>query len=813
MFSSSPLSGVVADVKLAVRRSVATPGYTAFAGLSIGVGLGTAIAVYSIAGALFWPKIGIENPRGAYVLAVTDASRQQTTWQSAFSNLEVAELQAAVPEGAPLAKATELFLPLATNRGPRLVQVEAIDGAYFQVLGVKSQAGRLLGPADVSESHATALVSHSLWQSEFEGPFSAGRTITLAGTRFEVIGVADPSYKGLRPPMSGRTELWIPRSSIPHAQLASKRWTAISRPDEDDLVPALTSAIAAVRRDGSGKRAEIQWTLVPLEDALWDAPAGILPYLLLSGAVVVLVIAITNLSSLSLARGSRLGAEYAARAALGASRWRLVRLHLAETILLAAAGGILSIIVASALLGVATVDIPQGNGRVSALEPVLDISSLSFGLIGLALVLLGFGLLPGLRLTHSSLRASLTLGTGVIASSWSSQTRAIRWQVAGSTCLLLIAVACGQLALSGLGRSHSVVLDGLAMATVNYAVPVNNRERTYRSVDAILAALNREPGIAAAASAGFPFGSGSTPLAAVTSPKTPGMLALGDSTAYGIPVSATFFSTLGLHVVRGRPFSDTDTAESPAVSILSRSLAARIFGSDNPVGNIVAVRFWPGPGSKTPMREFAVVGVVEDALTGNRSGDAPAIYVPLTQHYEPAITFLARAGSDRDPLTLLRSTIPQHDSELAVLSSGMGVNVAAGFYVLAKYAAVLAVTLGAVSALLVMVGLYGLLSQSIRDRTREVGLRMALGAHPEAIRRAIVWQGTKPVVVGVLVGAFLGTAVRLMIRALLPVPFAATDLWILLMACLPIILLALVASYRPGRSASLIEPATALRHL
>jgi putative ABC transport system permease protein len=538
----------------------------------------------------------------------------------------------------------------------------------------------------------------------------------------------------------------------------------------------------------------------------------------LAVAMLVLLVAASNLANLVLARGTSRAHEFAVLSALGASRMRLVRQLAAEGVLLAAAGGLAALVLTDVLLAAATLEVPIGNGRTVRIEPTLQPSVLLTAAISLGAALLIFGVGPALRLTRGEVRPVFGHAVGVSGIPRRRLWRSTRWQVTAATVLSLVAAILVRVAVQE-GRADSGIdEDRLAVAVVHFDA-MRGQDRAYarQVVDAVVARLRQTPGIeSAAASAGVPFGLTITPLAKVA---TSGRLQ-GDDTrsfsgtgALAMVVTPGIFETLGVPIVAGRALelADDQTGAAP-VAVISETQARSLFSrSDASVlGREIEVQVWARP----PTLPVTVVGIAHDTDVGSRlDRDTGLVYLPRSVAFSPGWAFLVRSADPDAASVALRTAITQADRDLGVWTAGAGPVMLAGGYAVLRMLSAVTLGLAGIALLLSMVGLYGVLSYVISRQMHELGLRMALGATAGTLHWQTVAQGLRPVGAGLTVGVLFALFARAGLRLGTGAPIEVIDLAATGIVAGAVVLVAIVACLLPARRAARVDPSIALREL
>jgi predicted permease len=834
-----PVRNLGRDFQYAWRRLRATPKFATFAVVTLALGIGATTATYSVVHAALGPPPGVAAPERLVNITHSDGA---SIPMIALSYGDYRDLRARQTTFQGLTGWAFLRPAVAVNDEASTEWIEASSGEYFQVLGVLPQAGRTFGMAD-DEVGATpvAVISDGGWHRLFGGAADViGRWISINGVAFQIVGVAPREFAGLFNGGLVPTTLWVPLNSLRALPSApnggrnnfdvndrSNRWIQVrarlrdgiaveqARAEVQSIARTLDRTMPLHDSNVSPPPYETSrpWLVRPTVDVpIGEWSAGVLKPLAatLMGAVgLVLLVACTNLANLMLARSSSRRQELAIRLAMGASRWRVIRESLVEGLLLAAGGGLGGLLIARVLLVAIGRDLAVGS-LVLHLEPRIDLPAILMSLAATSLALLVTSLAPAWQSTRADVRSALAAdGSQASVARW----RGRRWLIAAQVTVSFVLAAVAALSLAQVRASsrqdEGVNLARLAVADVDFTLQNYDDARVQQIVDAALAVVTRRPDVEAAAwSTGFAVGM-TTPGGLV------GLTADPKEGAALISATSGLFATLGVSIVHGRPLSDHDTSMSESVGVISARTANRLFGRTDAVGQSIFVRFFSR--DRTPVtKRLTVVGVAADTDTGEiGQRDPDVVYLPLAQQFWPRLVLTARATGDPEPLVgALRKTLASVAPGLAVAQSGTGQALTNGpSSVFLKIVALLSGVLGALALILALAGLYGVLSHLVERRTREIGVRMALGAARTDMYRMVVRDGLRPVVAGVVIGLLIGVLVR---RAL--TPFFARLLPTVdpaVMIVLPLLMLAagVVAAYLPARRAARVDPNVALREL
>jgi putative ABC transport system permease protein len=529
---------------------------------------------------------------------------------------------------------------------------------------------------------------------------------------------------------------------------------------------------------------------------------------------LVLAVACTNLANLVLARGGARQHEIAVRRALGASRLRLVREQCAESLLLATAGGLAAYVVFQGLCVLMDAEfnlvLPWGGRWILAVRPVPDAKALWIATGSLLVSLVVFGLEPALQLTRSrDLRGELAAGVGVLGAPKTRRQRTLlRWQVAISAGFFVLATLFVKDTIAEARHDPGIDLTRLGVAVLNFRTQQWDEARVRRTVDRVVEEARKDQAIeSVSVSTGMPLG---LPAMRLTLSQ-PDTATAGESDRYGatgVAATPSLFKTIGVPILRGRGFDDRDQAAAAPVVVLSEFTARRLFGTSDAVGRSVVVQ---GHFRVTA----TVIGIARDTDVGYVFGETrPVVYLPLTQRYEPFLAIVARSSGDLAmAVRALRAALRQVDPDLAVEVIGTGRTVLAGASVFRRAAGVTALALGVLTLALAMVGLFGIQSHTVSHRTREIGVRLSLGASPGQIKRMVLKDGYRPVAEGLAIGLFIGVIGRAIVRAYTDLEVSVLDPWLFFVVPIPLIVAAFCACYFPAHRAAGVDPNVALRHV
>ncbi len=820
----------MSDFRYAVRRLLRSPGFTLAALATMALGIGANSAIFTVVNTVMLKPPAVERPDRLVEIYTSEVTGIPVT-SSYPDYLEVRELP--VFAGAA---AHELTLLNRTEQGRSTVIFgESVAGNYFSLLGIRPSLGRRFEPADDRPgAPPTVVLGHAYWRRQFGAdPAVLGRTMTLNGRAATIIGVAPASYRGGL--VGFVVDLWIPlntsydldpenrdrerrsnRSLFTKARLAD----GVSLSEAQAAVTVLATQLAQSYPDSNRNRT---MTLYAASDVRLhpNVDRAIAPVAALLMAVpgLVLLVACANVANLLLARASGRTREIAVRLAVGASRRRLVRLLLAESLTLAIAGGVLGLSLAWALLRLVQGWTPPGLPIPVALDLAMDYRVVAFTLMVSIATGVAFGLAPALQATRPNLVPSLKDEGGAIRSyrRFGLRNALVVAQVSVSLVLLTAAglfVRSLQRAQDidpGFERQRAIIL---TPATFLAGRNADERRTLTETLRQRLAAI---PGIESVALADrVPLGAQVRTTAIVVDDQQPDADGRGTEVDYTIN-DVGYFSVLSIPIVRGRDFTAQDDKSAPNVAIVSQAFAARFWPGTDPVGR--RIRFATGLGrdpkgdeSAKPIGPMTVIGVARDTKVRTLGEDPrPYFYRPWRQTDESMAFVLKTAGDPAALIETVRRTVVSVDADLPILSLNTMAQHLSLMLTPPRLAAGMLGIFGVFAVLLASMGLYAVVAFSVARRTKEVGIRMALGATRSQVIALVVREGMALIAVGIVFGLLLAAAIAQPLGAYLygldrfdPVTFTLVAI---VMAAT-----ALVANYLPARRAVRIDPVIAIRY-
>jgi putative ABC transport system permease protein len=805
------------DVRYGLRRLARNPGFTAVAVLTLALGIGAATAIYNLAQALLVRSVpGVREPERLVQIGHTRKGEGFGT----LSYADFAEFRAQA-KTLELAAVYDTPFHLGARSAAERLRGAVVSANYFDLLGVGVAAGRtFVAEDDLPGRGPVAVISFELWQRAFGGGANiVGRTVMLNGYPFTIVGVTTAPFRGTE--RRRELEVWVPMASL--AQAAPSVGT---RTD-------IFSDHGAVWHDAIGRlklgislrqaRTELETITRRLEQAFPNSndergvavEAGMSVHqrdraqtrqiitLLLAVAGLVLVGACANVANMQLALGAVRRHEMGVRLALGAGGGRLVRQLLTESVLLALMAGGLGLLpvvwlsrlfvrLAPAAMGLSSLQLGP-DGRVFAFAA------------GLALfTAVACGLAPAWRQVRGDLVDTLkdaSAHSGSSRSGW--RNGLVVAQVAFSLLLLVGAGLFLRTLQSALDLRAAFAVRSVLVATVDLGLQDYDSQRGLQFFTALRDRVLQLPGVQAAGfAAARPFHDRNEETPA----RAQGAEQGGEAAVCCTTVTPGFLQTLAIPLLRGRDFAAGDASGAPLVAIVDESTARRLWPGRSVLGERVVL------GGRFGGQSFEVVGLARDTQFGSVSQPVERmIYLAQAQHYQPQMVLHVRTAGDPTSLTAgVRAALASLEPDLPLfairtLADEFGQSLGAQ-----RVAASLISVAAALALTLASVGLYGVVAWSVARRTREIGLRMALGARPRDVRRMVLTQAGRLILGGLAIGLGLSFGLTRLVRSQL-VGITPTDPAAFAVGSLILISVALVACYLPARRAARIDPMVALR--
>jgi len=799
------------DIRYGFRMLRKNPGFTAVAVLTLAFGIGANTTIFSVVYGVLLKPLPYSEP-GQLVQLRADWSGSPSTVIGSSTFIEV---RAQSQSLACIAAYSGGDMTLTGAGSAQQVVAGAVTADFFPLLGVQPAWGRnFTREEDTPNGPKAAILGHGLWQSRFGGDTDVlGRTITLNEQSYTVVGILPARFQYPEP-----FQLWIPLAlGETGAALASYGEGMILLKAIARLKPGVTLSQAQAelrtmaQREQPPRPDEAQVvSLVTLhEQVVGDVRGALL--VLLGTVALVLLIACANVANLQLARAAARQREVAVRAALGAARWRIVRGLLTESVLLALAGGGLGLLLA--FWGVRALGQWSGASLPSMHGIGIDTWVLAFTLGVSVITGLAFGLAPAVQAWRTDVNAALKEeGRG---DTGGHRNRLRHLLVVSEVALALVLFIGAGLLIKSFSRLMEVHPGFRTAGVLTFQVTLTGREsapQIVNFVEQIVERVKALPGVqTAAATDSLPL----TDLARIGVAEIEGrppidfsQVERGEVTPVSRPtVTCDYFHAMGISVKKGRPFTSQDARPPAGSVIVNEAFERHFFPDESAVGK--RIRLMPGPAEA---RWQTVVGVVSDVRQSGLSRDVmPHVYSPDLEDMDGAMSFVVRVtGEPAGLISAVRAVVAEVEPNQALHNVMTMEQRLANTTTSRRLNTVLLGSFAAVALLLAVVGIYGVMSYAVTQRTREIGMRMALGARPGSVMRLVMGQGMRVVLIGAGLGLVGALALARVLRNLL-FEVAPTDPATFVCVTLLLSAVALLACYVPARRAARIDPMEALR--
>jgi len=816
------------DIRYALRGLRKSPGFAVVCVLTLALGIGTNTAMFTVINAvLIRPVSGVVDPGGLVILE----RLQKNNPDFAFGYPDYLDYRDQSQSFTGLAARCRTALILSHGTTERIVG-ELVSGNYFSVLGVNPTAGRLIAAEDVQtdDEAPVAVLSYGIWQRVFgSDPEVAGKNILLNGHSFTVIGVAARPFAGTT--IGSPTDVWLPLSMQPTAIPRMSRGVLHNRnagwieifgrlKRNVQLVEArsemqiIAGRLATAYPESNEHRSV---DVIPSFGMDPDDRAALEKFfgLLIGSVGILLLITCSNVANLLLSRADSRRREIAVRLALGAGRGRLVRQFLTEGLLLSFLAGALGLLVAP-WAGNLILAFRQPLYALHNVDTTPDARVLAFTLLVALLTGVLFSLAPALQSSKPDLVVTLKDNTPGAGRRSRLRSLLVSSQVALSLVLLIgagVTVRRMQKIVNenpGFTTSH-ILMMSISPSTQGYSE--TQGARLYREA---LTRIERIPGIQSASLATtVPPLEWSTRVSIFYEGQVPPLdYVRGHEFEVGIRVdmnivAPNYFRTMEILLLEGRDFTERDSPGAPLVAIVSKRLAHRLWPGQNAVGKRIEWPSWVG----APRPPIEIIGVSSDAKYRSLVADAPLLlYLPESQNYSATQTLVIHTAADpKDLLGAVRSAVGSLDQNLPVFAVKTMAEQMGDSLWQPRMAAGILGSFSIFALILAAVGLYAVVSQWMGQRTREIGIRMALGAKPRDVMRLTLGYGAGLALWGIVTGILFSSALTGFVSVLL-FGTGGTDILTIAVIAVFLLLVTLVACYVPARRAMQVDPLVALRH-
>ena len=829
------LESLLADIRYAVRWLRRSPGFALVAVASLAIGIGFNTALFAIVDAVLFKPLPVTEPARLVDVFTSDSTGTVEFSTSSYPDYLDLNARNAVFDG--LVGYSPMFAALNLDGRSRLAMGEIVTGNYFPVFGVNAALGRTILPADDAPgAPKVVMVSRRYWARELgSAPDAVGRTLRIRGSAYTIVGVAPARFSGMVPILA--PEMWIPVSAsldvepvglhdaVPSPTGTTRldrradRWLFMRgrlKPGVtiDQVRANLTVLASQLSADSPATNRDRHLAVKPTSDVHFHPSLD--PVLVPIAAVLmivvglVLLIACANVASMLLARASSRHKEIGIRLAIGASRGRLMRQLVTEAVvlsLLGAAGGVLLAWWITSAVAALSLPLPIPL----AFDLRIDGRVLAFTLAATFIASLLAGLAPALQATKPSLVADLrgeVTGSQAAGRRWTLRDALVAGQMAITALLLVIAALLTRSFIAAQRTNPGFAVNRLAIVSTDTSMLKLTADQSQRFYQNAIDRVSAIPGVESAALASR------VPLQLnannweiwVPGRHRPGEH--GDSVEV-TTVSPEYFKTMGVGIVEGREFTNADRPDTPRVAIVNETLARRVWPGQSAIGKIFHTRGGEGP-------PFQIVGVSADHKVKTLSElPTPFLQIPRTQRPGPYSAIIARTRGDANALLrdMRRELLALDPNVVLVENQTMEMQVDATLFPM-RASAWLVSGVGLVAMLLAAIGLYGVIAYSVARRTREIGIRVALGARPGAVVRLVMRQGLVVAVAGLLAGgAVTGVVAFLAAREISGVlyrvsvgdPFSWGGAAVLLLT------VSAFANLIPAWRASRVDPSEALR--
>jgi putative ABC transport system permease protein len=831
---SENMDRLLQDLRYGTRMLLKQPGFALISVVTIALGIGANTAIFSVVNAVLLRPLPYQEPERLVKVIQSNTNPGKFATTSLWSYPRFAALRDQNESFSGVAMYCKRALNLTGTPEPEHLQAEFVSADYFPLLGIEAAIGRTFLPDEdkTPGGNAVAVVSFGFWQRRLGAdPEAVGKTIELDKHRLTIVGVLPRGFKG----QSGVVDVWMPTMMAtvllsPHlltqprlywAEVIARLRPGVAKEQAQGEMNLLYERIEKLfpgptgsRPSGSGRET---FALVSLKDANVD-PAIRSSFLILLAAVgFVLLIACANTAGLLLARAVSRRREFAVRLALGATRRRIISQLLTESMLLSMMGGVLGVLVAMWGVDLLKTFKPSDSAQFwTAYARTFDFYSvgldgtvLAFNFLLAVVTGLLFGFIPALQASRADVNEALKDGSSGMRAGLNRRLNVRSILIVGEIALSLVLLAGAGLMINSLLRLNAIEL-GFEPKDV-LSMTVYARDAKVGFYEQLLERASQLPGVEdAAVASGAPLmGSASmSPLEIEGRPKAdgkePGFVSVQS-------IAPSYFSTLRIGLQRGRGFTQQDRIGAKRVAIINQAAAQRFFPDEDPIGK--RIKIYLTPGYQTSDEYIEIVGIAND-VKYRRIEELPGLdlYLPYLQPVDTPSLLIVRASGDRQSLvSALRREVGALDRNMPVYDVKTMSERAAEVTSRTRFSAVLLALFAGLALILSAIGIYGVMAYTVAQRTREIGIRMALGAQAEDVIRLVLGDAIILTFAGLASG--LGAAyaaTRLLANQLYGV--SATDPITFAVISVVVIGMALAACFVPARRATKVDPMVALRY-
>ncbi|HEX5217488.1 MAG TPA: ABC transporter permease [Vicinamibacterales bacterium] len=808
------VDAIVLDMKHAARVLSRRPAFTLAAVLTLALGIGGTSVIVSAMRAVFWRPLPYPSAHELVMVSSTDKAAPAAANANSVSPPDFSDWRASATSFVEMAAIRDDGYALPGGAGAEQITGNAVTGGFFTVFNVPPAVGRYLTPADAElGARPVVVLSHGLWQRRFGADRAiVGQTIQLEGVAREVVGIMPASFNfpigaELWTPLPFTTEDLTTQRGAHYLTVVARLRAGVSRESAVSEMTAVAASVAA----NAKSRGDAGVSVAPLRDGVVGDGIASGMQLMLGAVALVFLVACVNVSSLVLGQALGRRRDFALRTAIGASRGRLVRGLLAESILLALAGGLFGVAIAA--FGVRVIAALDAAEIALLDETRLDPVALGVTALVTMLAAVLFGLVPAL---HASKGVASGLASSTARSTGDRRRTRLRSvlvavEIAFAAALLigagLLARSFWSLSKVNLGfEPRGVQTLSISLPTIAYA----DVDRRAAFTDDLLARLRARSDVThAAVVLGVPLTNFSYYFGILE--KDGQRVGADDRTAVELRiVSPEFFATLGIPILRGRVFADSDRRSTTAVAVLNSAAARVLWPDSNAIGHrvLLPTRLWRG-GPRAGGEVVGVVGDIHD--TGPARRVRPTVYLAQAQFPSDSLTVLVKSSAaPAEIVPWMRAAVGAADPGVPMFRVRTMDEFAARAVAQPRLYLVLLGLFAATAITLAAVGIYGVMAQNVGARTREIGIRVALGATRREVLSMVIGNAGRMAVIGLLTGVGIAVLVRPAIATLL-FGVEPIDLPTYAVVAVVTLIVALAAAWLPARRAASINPVVVLK--